>query len=152
MILVGLGLAMLVFGTSGNAGENVVKPEMVGPWSGGGRIIVAWCSQTNLPMAVRIEKDGKVTGKVGDATLKNGRFKSNRGFVGRKLSLKTDYIITGDLEGPIVAAEGISRSGVNIPLNWTGNGFKGGLHTTGNKFGGKKAMILSAGMDLKKGE
>jgi hypothetical protein len=126
------------------AAESVVKTSMVGHWDGSARIIVSWCTQQMLPVALDLHADGTVTGKVGDADLTNGRFSRNRGWLGRKLNFATDYIVRGDLNGAVVAAEGISRAGVSIPLNFRDGRFTGGLHTTGSKFGGKETMILSA--------
>ncbi len=119
-------------------------PEMIGHWDGNGRIIVTWCEQTNVAVALQIKDDGTVSGKVGDATLENGRIERNRGWIGRKLNLKTDYVITGRLSGPIVASEEITRSAVSMPFNFRNDAFVGGLHTSGSKFGGKEKMILSA--------
>jgi hypothetical protein len=126
------------------ATESVVTPAMLGQWEGHARIIVSWCHQTNLPVKVDIHADGSVTGMVGDAKLSKGRFHRNRGWLGRKLNLATDYIITGKLDGTIVAAEGISRERVKMPLNFSGGSFKGGINSSGWKFGGKDKMVLSA--------
>jgi hypothetical protein len=93
---------------------------------------------------VDIHADGSVTGTVGDAKLTDGYFLRNRGWLFRKLNLATDYIIRGGLDGPIVAAEGITRSRVNIPLNFSNGMFKGGVNTSGTDFGGKKSMWLAA--------
>ena len=134
------------------AGGNPVKPEMVGYWEDNAHIIVNWTQQTNLPVAIDIAADGTVTGNIGDATLKKGRLRLNRGWLGRKLNLATDYIIQGDLDGPLIAAEGIKRSGVNMPMNFTDGVFRGCVHTTGWEIGGKKHMILTAGFHLKKVE
>jgi hypothetical protein len=60
------------------------------------------------------------------------------------LNIKTDYIIVGKLEGPIIASEGITRSGVKMPLNWTGSEFRGSVHSDGWKFGGRGHMVLTA--------
>jgi hypothetical protein len=125
-------------------GENRIPEAMTGSWKGGAQIIVVWCKQTNLQMQLHIKPDGQVTGRIGDATFRNGQFGKNRGSLGRKLNLKTDYIITGDLEGPIIAAEKISRRSVSIPLNMKDGVFTGGLHTSGTHVGGKKSMVLSA--------
>ncbi len=126
------------------ASDSIVTPATAGHWEGNARIIVTWCHQTNLPVQLDIGADGSVVGTVGDARLEAGRFQQNRGWVGRKLNLATDYIITGNLSGAIVAAEGIDRSGVMIPLNLSGGNLKGGVNTTGWKFGGKKKMCLAA--------
>jgi hypothetical protein len=128
-----------------------VTTPLVGHWRGNAKIIVSWCEQESLPVAIDIATDGSVTGKVGDATLVNGKISHNRGWLGRKLDLKTDLIITGGLEGAIVAAESISRDGVNIPLNFEGGELSGGLHSHGSETGGKDSMKLSASsLTLKK--
>ena len=88
--------------------------------------------------------DGRVTGTVGDAKLTEGRFQQNRGWLGRKLNLATDYIITGNLDGYIVAADGITRKRVMIPLNFSSGSFNGGVNTSGSMFGGKDKMPFSA--------
>jgi hypothetical protein len=129
--------------TGSRAAESIVTPAMVGHWEGNARIIVSWCHQTNLPVKVDIHADGSVTGTVGDAKLTEGRFESNRGWLGRKLNLYSDYIITGGLDGAIVAAEGITRSSVKMPLNFSDGTFAGGVNTSGSGF---------EGFDGKKGE
>ncbi len=127
------------------AADDAVSKCMVGHWEGSARIIVVWCKQQQLPVAIDIHSDGSVTGKVGDATLAHGRFTRNRGWLGRKLNFATDYIIRGDLTGPIVAAEGITRASVSVPLDFTGGSFVGGIGTSGSWFGGgKDFMALSA--------
>lgn len=141
---IGVVLVTLLTGGNASADERIVTPAMAGHWEGSARIIVTWCQQTNLPVAVDIRADGSVTGKIGDATLTNGSLKRNRGWLGRKLNVKTDYIITGSLSGPIVAAESITRSSVKVPVNFRGGTFVGGVHTSGSKVGGKDRMILSA--------
>ena len=125
------------------AAESIVTPAMVGHWEGSARILVSWCHQTNLPVQVDIHADGSVSGTVGDAKLTEGRFQQNRGWLGRKLNLWSNYIITGGLSGAIVAAEGITRSGVKMPLNFSGDAFAGGVNTSGSGF---------EGFDPKKGE
>jgi hypothetical protein len=136
--------ALLLAGWSSRAADTSVAPEMIGHWEGDARIIVSWCRQTNLHITMDIRADGSATGKVGDATVFKGRFERNRGWLGRKLNLATDYIIKGELGGPVVAAESIKQDSVSIPLNFKGGAFVGGVHTSGSKFGGKEKMILSA--------
>jgi hypothetical protein len=125
-------LTVLLAALNLSAAESIVTPVMVGHWGGSARIIVSWCHQKNLPVAVDIHTDGSVTGKVGDATLVGGSFEANRGWLGRKLNLATDYIITGKLDGAIVAAEGIARDKVYIPLNMKDDAFVGGINTSGS--------------------
>jgi hypothetical protein len=117
---------------------------LTGEWSGQAIIIVNWCHQRQLALAITVAADGTVTGRVGDAQLLEGRLRLNRGALGRMLNIKTDYRITGKLKGPIVAAEGIARDSVSIPFNLAAGAIRGGVHTSGSLFGGEKSMIFSA--------
>jgi len=133
---------------------NAINPALVGHWEGNGRIIVSWCHQKNLTTKVDIHPDGSVTGTVGDATLTEGRFLKNRGWLGRKLNIETDYIITGDLDGPIVAAEGITRQRAMMPCNFDDGFIKGAVDTEGSLcvFSSEKTrkekMAFTAGLRL----
>ena len=141
-------VAILLMACSTQAAESIVTPAMVGHWEGTAHIVVVWCQHTKLPVKLDIHADGSVTGTVGDAKLTDGHFLRNRGWLGRKLNLWSDYIITGGLEGPIVAADGITRSRVAIPLNFTDGMFEGGVNTSGALWGGKKSQGFVA-QDLK---
>jgi hypothetical protein len=144
-------LTVLVAALISCTAENIVTPAMAGHWEGNARIIVSWCRQKNLPVAVDIQADGSVTGKIGDATLIGGSFEANRGWLGRKLNLATDYIITGKLDGAIVAAEGIARDKIYIPLNLKDNAFLGGINTSGSLcvFSSEKTMKEKMGLSAR---
>ena len=137
-------LAILLPAWNTWAAESIVTSAMVGHWEGNARIIVTWCHQTSLPVKLDIRADGSVTGTVGDAKLTEGFFERNRGWLGRTLNLATDYIVRGNLDGAIVATEGITRSEVMIPLDFSGRKFAGGINTSGTLFGGKEKMPFSA--------
>ena len=140
-------------GRSSPAAEPAAPAALTGRWEGDARIIVSWCRQPKLHVAVDIQADGTVTGKIGDASLVKGRLEENRGWLGRRLNLATDHIIRGDLSGPVVAAESVTRERVSIPLDLVGGALVGGVHTSGAKFGGKEKMILSASdLTLKRSE
>ena len=117
--------------------------EIVGPWEGSTTIIVDWCEQPELDIAVVIRPDGTVTGSVGDAGLRNGKL-VRTGWLGRALGNRNEWIIRGALEGPIVAEEGIVRESVSIPFRLRNGELHGGVHTSGWKFGGRERGILSA--------
>jgi hypothetical protein len=125
-------LALLLPVLTSCAADSPVAPAMVGHWEGNARIIVSWCHQKNLSVKLNIQADGSVSGTVGDAKLTDGRFKSNRGWLLRKLNWSCDYIITGGLEGDIVAAEGIKRQRVMIALDYQDGTFKAGADTEGS--------------------
>lgn len=145
-LLIASALTLAVTGC--RASESLVTPAMVGHWEGTAQIVAVWIHHTNLPVKVDIHADGSVTGSVGDAKLTDGHFLRNRGWLGRKLNWWSDYIITGSLDGPIVAAEGITRSSVAIPLNFKDGVFEGGVNTSGALWGGKKSQGFVA-QDLK---
>lgn len=126
------------------AEEPLPERIMLGTWKGSADIIVDWCQQEKLDLLLTVQPNGVVTGKIGDAILKGGKIKRNRGWLGRRLKIKTDYIITGSLEGPIVASENVVRSKVKIPLHFSGTEFTGGLGTDGSKLGGARSGKLSA--------
>lgn len=121
-----------------------VTPEMIGHWEGSADIVVAWTKQRQLPVVLDLQADGTVTGRIGDARLVDGHFSRNRGWLGRQLNLATDYIVRGRIEGPVIAAEDITRDTVSLPLWFEPGRFTGAVHTGGSKFGGKERMILSA--------
>jgi len=116
--------------------ESIVTPAMAGHWEGNARIIVSWCHQTNLFVAVDINPDGSVTGKIGDATLVGGHFLSHRTWPwGHTL-------ITGKLDGAIMAVEGITRSEVTMICDFNDDSFTGQIDTDGSLcvFSSEKTM------------
>lgn len=137
-------VASLAHPAASSSQSKATLDSMTGVWCGSARIVVNWTVQKNLGVRLAIDPSGNVTGQVGDARLVAGRLRTNRGAIGRILRIKTDYIVVGGLEGPIIAAEGIKRTGVTMPLSWTGSDFEGAVHTNGRKFGGKEHMGLTA--------
>ena len=117
---------------------------MAGFWSGEARIVVSWATEKTLRVTLSIAPDGRVTGTIGAAVLRNGSFESNRTAIGRALRIKTDWIVRGTLDGDVIKAEGIRRESVMIPLNWVDDHFEGGVNTSGSHFGGKETMWLAA--------
>jgi len=147
-LIVGLGL-LTACQTVGHGG--LVTSSMVGHWEGNAQIVVSWCRQKTLHVNLDIKADGTVSGTIGDATLREGRLGPNRSWLGRRLNLATDYMIAGKLDGPIVAAEGITRERVKIPVNFNGTTYTGGVNTSGSNFGGKARMWLAAAsLELKR--
>ena len=130
---------------SAAAAAQVATPAMVGHWKGEAGIFSSWTTVRTLTVDIRIAANDKVTGKIGDATLVNGRLVSNRGWFGRTIRIKTDYRILAELEGRIIAAEGVLRSSVSLPLNWVDGRFQGSVATSGTDFGGAESGILTAG-------
>lgn len=142
--------ACLTVVLSGIAAAQAALPEMCGRWKGNADVLVSWTKARTLPVEIVIAPDDRVTGKIGDATIANGRFRANRGWLGRALHIKTDWIIDGRLEGPISAAENIVRDELMMPLNWKGSSFEGGIATSGSKIGDRDTMVLTARVILRR--
>lgn len=146
-----LATALLLVGTTVSAAEPSVVPQWVGRWEGQAEIIVAWCRQKQLRVSVEVRPDGRVTGRVGEARLRGARLIRNRGWLGRRLGLATDWRLLGELEGPVVAAEGIVRESVSMPLDFKHGVWVGGVHTSGSLFGGAaNGRFSAAGLSLRR--
>jgi len=120
---------------------------LAGIWSGSARVGVSWCRQTLVPLSLAIAPDGSVTGRVGDATLVGGRLSSNRGPLLRKLGWFSDWQVSADLAGDLVAAEGLRREVARIPFDVVDGHLRGSVTTDGTVFGGKDRMTFSAAFD-----
>jgi hypothetical protein len=119
---------------------------------------VNWTQAHTLAVQLDIQADGGVTGKVGDATLKDGVLgsthplglvygvpESSRGDPPASLEAGDHFQVTARLDGPLIAAEQVSRDGVIIVFHLTPDRtLRGGLTSTGSDFGGKDYMKLSA--------
>jgi len=137
-------LTGLLLAGAGCRGPSEPPAELVGPWQGDARVIVSWCAQERLTLELEIDAAGGVRGRVGDARLTHGRLCRNRGELGRRLELATDWIVLGDLDGPLVASDDIVRAGVKIPFDLVAGELRGGLHSTGLHVGPPGVMVFSA--------
>lgn len=122
----------------------VTTAAMAGSWAGEAQIAVNWTTERTLRVRLNIAPDGRATGTIGDAALRDGRLERNRTSLGRALHVKTDWIVRGGLDGDVIKAEGIRRDSVTVPLNWIDDHFEGSVHTSGGHFGGKESMWLAA--------
>jgi len=114
------GLVFLAALASCAGGERLTltPSSLQGVWRGEAIIGLTWADKDQrLPLEFQIDSDGRVSGKVGGATLKNGLLAANRGSLGRALDIKTDYIVRGELEGIVVANEPRSSRFVMAPFN-----------------------------------
>ncbi len=128
--MIGVALATSIVLPTIGPGQ-VVTPVMVGRWEGDAQMVVNWTRQRTLGVSIEIFANDSVSGTIGDAKLVNGRFLKSPGSLPGELRWKTDYVIEASLSGPIIRAENIHRPSVRIPLNWIGDGFRGGITTSG---------------------
>lgn len=144
----GVLLAALIMALPMRAPAQVATPSLIGKWGGVADIVVDWTKQRTLPINIVIGADDQVTGTIGDATLVHGRLRRNRGWLGRTLQVKTDFLIEADLDGPIVSAEKVQRDAVQIPFNWRDGRLVGSVNTSGNKIGPTTSSVLVAKFTL----
>ena len=141
--MIGLALTTSIVVSAVGPGQ-VVIPVMVGRWEGDAQMVVNWTRQRTLGVNIEIFGNDSVAGTVGDARLANARFLKTPGSLPGALRWKTDYIIEANLEGPIIRAENIHRTSVRIPLNWIGDGFRGGISTSGWMVGSVEYRVVAA--------
>lgn len=121
--------------------------SMVGHWEGKAEVAVNWCNAKELTVSLTISQDGTVAGKVGDATLKDGHIYPNPGKPPKGFTLQTSFVVEAALDGPLVAAEGIKRDEICIPVEVTKDGqLAGAFLTSGTEYGGKDEKVFSAGL------
>lgn len=146
-----LVVTLLLAGTTVSAVDPSLESRLVGRWQGQAEIIVSWCRQKQLRVSLEVRPDGRVTGQVGEAALSGARLSRNRGWLGRQLGLATDWRVSGELVGPVVAAEGIVRESVSIPLDFQDGVWVGGVHTSGSKPGrAADGRLSAAGLILRR--
>jgi hypothetical protein len=120
---------------------NIPKGYLAGAWKGEGRIIVSWCEQKQLSFGLQIDKDGNVSGTIGDAHIRHGKIELNN-FIYRWMGNR-EYIIDVELSDYLIEKEKITRKSIRIFLDHKKPVLTGGFHTSGSKFGGKETMVLS---------
>jgi|MudIll2142460700_1097286.scaffolds.fasta_scaffold73241_2 hypothetical protein len=145
-------VTLLVLGLAATLGACKKAPvappaAMVGHWEGKAEVAVNWCNAKELAVSVTIAPDGRVTGKVGDATLKEGHIYPNPGKQATGVMLNTKYVIEAGLDGPLVAAEKITRGEICIPVEVTKDGqLAGAFLTSGTEIGSKEDKVFSGGL------
>ena len=109
---------------------------LVGTWSGQTEIFAPFkkspypskASEDWTCIQIQIHADGSVDGQVGEALFVGCKVRSNRGWLGRKLNVKTDYIICdGALTGAIVSTDKETKKYFTIPFNVVDGKLKGGF-------------------------
>lgn len=100
--------------------------ELVGTWEGISLFSRHGARET-ARVSLTILPDGRVEGSAGGARMADCVVRRNRGWLGRKLGIKTDYRITGWLEGAVVPADAGGRRRISLPFNLRDGALAGGL-------------------------
>ncbi|MFI5357802.1 MAG: hypothetical protein ACHQ4G_10745 [Opitutales bacterium] len=80
-----------------------------------------------VEVTLTIEADGRVTGQIGGATLRECTIRANRGRLGRLLHVKTDFIICGKLVGSVAPLSEGGSHVINAPVNLDGGRMTGSV-------------------------
>lgn len=68
-----------------------------------------------------------ISGNIGNASFDACKIRSNRGWLSRKLNLKTDFLITGNLVGLLNEKDSTSIKDLSIPFNLSEAGIEGSV-------------------------
>jgi hypothetical protein len=132
---------VIVLASCGATPIEVVDPLLVGSWYGEcGLSLPIVFNPNELPdsvertqqavaLTVIIHEDAVVDGTIGEATLQDSVLKQNRGELGRRLNIASDYIIiNGYLSGPIVPGQDDNElKSFTIPFDLADEKIQGGL-------------------------
>ncbi len=108
------------------AGAAVFPPhELVGTWQGTTEIFGPFkvgtypspVPEDHQNVIVEITATGVVTGRIGNAVFLQCSVKPNRGSIGRRLQIATDYIVRGVMEGKVTPKDAGGRREFTIPFN-----------------------------------
>ncbi|MFA7330463.1 MAG: hypothetical protein WC326_05240 [Candidatus Delongbacteria bacterium] len=129
------GLLLLAWALVALAGSPTPPAELVGEWhrvvefQGGLRDLQqqAGPGHERVECWLRILPDGRVDGSLGGAQLTEGRLAANRGWLGRLLHAKTDWVVKdGRLSGAILPGDSAGTRQVRIPFNVQDGSFEPG--------------------------
>src|SRR6185369_15763160 len=118
------------------AGETTVPdPRLMGQWRGTGHFNgINYNEAAQKKVAgqnieiVLILTNGTVTGRIGGAEFNQCRATANRGWLGRLLHIKTDFVIHGEIVGAITPDSELGTHSISAPFNLVDN------HVTGTVF------------------
>lgn len=109
-----------------HGGDIFPPPELIGTWEGTSKFSRRGVQELT-PVSITILPDGKIEGTAGAARLTRCVVKKNRGWLGKKLNIKTDYIIRGCLEGSVVSHDAGGMRKIAMPFSIRDGTLMGGL-------------------------
>jgi hypothetical protein len=120
-----LALVLLAAISWADAGGSVPDSRLVGQWQGKDRfggmsyneIVQKKVTAQDVDTVLNISADGRVTGRIGGGELTNCTVMANRGWLGRHLHLKTDFIIRGNIVGAVVPGSEGGTHVITAPFN-----------------------------------
>lgn len=132
----GLLLIALLYCISVACTNWTVPESLIGTWKGKDLVTVRIKENgefkfikapDSLEFKIEIHKDGSVTGNLGKAVFSKCKVNKNRGELGKKLNLATDFVIKGELEGKIFENDPEPSKKISMPFDNKNNNLKGSL-------------------------
>jgi len=111
------------------AGVTVPDRRLVGQWRQQARFtgiryeeaVQEKVATGDIEAVWRISADGQVTGHIGGAELRGCFVAKNRGWLGRRLHIKTDFVIRGQLIGAVAPGSESGSYKISAPFNLDGS-------------------------------
>ena len=117
-----------------SCGERFKPANLYGIYTGKERVIIRYdrggqyiYRDEFVLVSVFIDSIGHVSGMVGEAALDGCYVTQNRGWIERQLGIKTDFIISGMLNGNTFDKDSIVNKKIRIPFNIKNGDLKGSL-------------------------
>jgi hypothetical protein len=117
------------------AAFSVPDNRLIGRWQGTDRFFglsheegsAAHGQAQYVEAKLTISPDGTVEGRIGGAELNACRIEANRGWFGRMLRIKTDFIIRGKMVGRVSADSETGTHTISVPLDLDGDQLDGSI-------------------------
>ncbi len=135
--------SIILFTACGYVPEKIIPPaEYVGTWSGMAKSDVSWTEKDSIKVFVNIDSWGNVSGKIGDAQLKDiALIRDGNKYLTFKYP---KYKIEASLDGPLIREENVNRRGATIFFIPNGSKMFCEIQTTGDNSGNPERGIFKA--------
>lgn len=110
------------------AASGALDAPLAGTWTGRARRLVPYGEPDSVPLELRFDGHGGVTGRLGNAHLAAGRVLDNRGAMLRDAGWPGDWLVEAELAGELSADGGPHRTSVTIPFDVIEGALTGGLY------------------------
>jgi hypothetical protein len=117
--------------------EWIIPNDLPGSYNGKERVIIRYDRggqyiflDDYVMVSLIIDKHGNITGMAGDAAFEDCILTQNRGWIGRRLGIKTDFLIKGKLNGSTFEKDTLINKDISIPFNIENGELKGSLFLT----------------------
>ena len=127
-VMATLAILLPVLTSWADASATVPDKSLIGRWHGQNHffgmsrkeIVEKKVAIQYVETKLEISANGKVTGRVGGAELSGCVVEANRGWFGRLLHIKTDFIIRGKIVGAVAPGSEAGIHSISAPFNLNG--------------------------------